>query len=187
MRAVRLDEIEAQSLGAACRLDEGALHAREIGAGRLLRRLPTVVERNGRGCQRRPAILLRLQRAAALPGPLRRCLAARVSELDADRRVAEAPARREYVREGELVAVGVEPETSMCDPARPLDRRRLDHQQAGAGNCKAAEMHHVPIGRTAIVRAVLAHGCHHDAVRQREAAHGDWRKELARHSRSLAG
>lgn len=46
------------------------------------------------------------------------------------------------------------------------DRRGLDHDQASAADRTGAEMDEVPIVREAVVRGILAHRRHGDAVAQ---------------------
>ena len=173
VRVVQLDRVEADPHRALRRIDECLAHPRDVGLVHRARRVPAVAERNRRRRHGRPRILSGLERTAALPGPLRRSLAAGVRELDAELGGAD-PRQCAMTRcIACLVGVGIEPGAAVGDAAVPLDVGRLDHQQAGAGIRQHAEMRHVPVGRAAVIGAVLAHRRDHDAVGEFETGEPD--------------
>jgi hypothetical protein len=61
----------------------------------------------------------------------------------------------------------------MRDPAAALHRGRLDEHDAGPALCEFAEVHEVPVGDVAVLRGILAHRRHHDAVARLDAAQPD--------------
>jgi len=69
----------------------------------------------------------------------------------------------------------------VADAAAPLDAGRLDHDQRRPGIGQHAKVVDVPVGRHAVVGAVLAHGGDHDAVREFEIGELDGRKQGTGH------
>ena len=106
-----------------------------------------------------------LQRLAAFPGPGDARLATRVAQLDADGRttglgeLGDAPQRRHE---------GIVPEAQVAHRAAApaFDLGRLDEEQPCAARGVAPGVHQVPIGREALDRRILVHGCHDDTVLQ---------------------
>src|SRR5262245_22440926 len=84
MRIVQFDHIEAdaeRTLGSA---DEGFTHACDVVERHLARHMPALAERQRRWRDGRPGILVRPERTAPLPRPLRGGLAAGVRELNTE-------------------------------------------------------------------------------------------------------
>ena len=87
VRAVQLDDVEAQPRAAQGGLDEGLLDPLQADRIEGDRRVPLGVVGDGRGRDGGPRQVGRIglgERAAALPRPLRRGLAAGMGELDAE-------------------------------------------------------------------------------------------------------
>ncbi len=166
---MQLDGVEADAQRALGGGDEGLAHARHVGLGDHARRVPVLAEREWRGGDGRPRVLVRLERAAALPGPLRRALAAGMGDLDAELGGARAAALRDHARQRGFVVVGIKPQAAMGDAAVALDMGGLHHHQRGAGIRQHAEMHQVPVVGAAVVGLVLAHRRDHDAVGKLQA------------------
>ena len=118
---------------------------------------PGVAERDGRGRDRLPRILVLLEAEAALPWQLGGGLAPCVRELNANLGRADAPAMGDDARERRFVVIGIKAEATVGDAAAPLHVGRFDHHQRGARVGEHAEMAEVPIVGRAIVGAVLAH------------------------------
>ena len=59
----------------------------------------------------------------------------------------------------------------------PLDRRFLAENDPRTAGGQPAQMHELPVGWTAIVRMVLAHGRDYNTVARRHAADGDRREQ----------
>src|ERR1700738_2392365 len=108
MRRMHLDEIEAEALGALCRLHEGFLDLVHAGAIECLGRMPARIERDRRGADRLPGALVGLERCAALPRNMTGGLAPGMGELDADRRLAIGAAGVDRALHRRLVGVGIE-------------------------------------------------------------------------------
>ena len=64
---------------------------------------------------------------------------------------------------------------------RALDAGGLDHEQRRAGIGQHAEVIEVPVGRDAVVGAVLAHGRDDDPVRELEIGKSNRRKQGTGH------
>ena len=110
VRVVQLDGVEADPHRALRRIHERLAHPRDVIHGRHPRHMPVRAERNGRWRDRLPRVLIGRQRAAALPRPLRRSLAAGMRDLDAELGGAGAAAVGDDARQRRLVVVGVEPQ-----------------------------------------------------------------------------
>src|SRR5262249_50901623 len=94
--------------------------------------MPAGPERQRRRRDGLPWVLAWFQRAATLPRPLRRGLAARMGKLDTEPgtpgtavEIDDAPQRR-------FGFVRIEPHAAMGDAAVALHMRRLDNDEAGA-------------------------------------------------------
>src|SRR5690242_17842393 len=102
--------------------------------------------------------------------------------LHADLCPASLATEVDNTRELPLVVVTIEAEAAMSDAASRLDMRRLNNDEARAGNGELSKVHQMPVGGAAIDGAVLTHRRYDDAVRQGQAAQRDRGKEHARHS-----
>ncbi len=168
---VQLDQLEAQARRAPGGLHEGIAHRLHALRVECLGSRPAGIERQRRRGDGGQRIMARLERVATLfPGPVRRALAARVCELDAETGVAVAAKEIDHAHQRRLVLVGVQPQATVRDAAAALDMRGLDDHQPGARDGVLAQMHQVPVGGAAVDRAVLAHGRDDNAVRQFELA-----------------
>ena len=179
MRVVQFDHVKAQAHRASGRVDECRLHRVHAGAVERFRGLPLGDERNRRGRYRLPATLGRRHVATAVGGLYLRTLAPGVRELDADRHVAVTPHRRHDTRQRGLALVRIQAQALAADAPARLDRARLDDQKPGARHGQVAQVDQVPVGGTALYRAVLAHGRNHDAVGQRERAQREGLEQCA--------
>jgi hypothetical protein len=70
---------------------------------------------------------------------------------------AHASCLRNHPRQRSLVVVRIEAQTSVSNAAVPLDVRRLYNHERRAGMGQHAEMHEMPVIRTAVVGGILAH------------------------------
>ena len=127
-------------------VDEGLAHLRHVGFIHRARLRPRRAGRDRRGTDRRPRILVGLQAEPAFPRTRRGGLAARMGELDAELRGADALAMRDDARERVLAGIRVDAGAAMRDAAAPLDAGRLDHHQRGAGIRQHAEMRRCATG-----------------------------------------
>jgi len=133
----------------------------------------------------RLVVALWRDRAATLPGNVRRSLASGMGELDRERRVGVAPQGGDQAAKGGLVLVRVQPEAGGRDAADRLDRGCFDAQQAGAAEGELAEMDQVPVAGVALGRRVLAHRRYHDAVWKAELTQVDGLEQGAGHGKSF--
>ena len=158
MGAVELDDVDAGANGALCRLHEAVAHARHVVRGHLPGGWPFGTERDRRRSDRLPRVLSRLQRRTAFPRSLRGGLATRMGELNAKLRSAVTATMGDDARQRCLAVVRVKPKATMADAAAALDAGGLDHEQRRPGIGEHTEMIEVPVGRHAVVGAVLTHG-----------------------------
>ena len=116
---VKLDHVEADANCAFGCLAEGVADAVETMGVERHGGMIVVGERNGRGSRSNPGVFAILERAATFPGPLRRCLAAGVGELDAPFCVGRCNAAGRVQRAGQsaLVQVAVEAKATVRDAA----------------------------------------------------------------------
>ena len=184
VRHVQFDLIEADAQRALRRGNEGLAHAVKVRLGRLARHVPAFAPGQRRRAESRPRILSGLQRLGAFPRALRGCLAPGVRKLDAELGGARPPALRDDALKRELVVVGIKPHAAVGDAALPLDMRRLDDDQRGAGIGQHAEMHHVPVIGAAVVGGILAHRRDDDAVCKFEACQLHGRKQGTGHGQN---
>src|SRR5690606_20410679 len=121
VRAMDLDEVEADAVGALGGRDECRLQRFDLSKRVGLRRVPARRKGNG-GCRfRLPGILLqRIGMRLALPGALAGCLAARVAELDTNLRRAVALAGSDDALHRGFVLVVGECGATVRDPAGEL-------------------------------------------------------------------
>src|SRR5882724_7303354 len=104
-----------------------------------------------------------------------------MADLDAELRRADTLAVRDDARELILGGVRINPGAAVRDPPDALDARRLHHDERCARIRQHAEMRDVPWARHAVVRRVLAHRRHDNAVGEIELIDFVWRKECAGH------
>ena len=109
VRAQQFDQIETQSLRAFCRFRMGVTNTRQSNFVERLRGRPTIVERDGGWCRRRPGTGVQEKRSAAVPRQLRRTLVASMGKLNAERRRTRAPAEADNARQRPLVFFGMRP------------------------------------------------------------------------------
>ena len=191
MRAVQLDHVEAQPRAALCRLDEGLLDPLQADRIEGDRRVPLGIVGDGRRRDRGPrqvGCVGVAERAAALPRPLGRGLAAGMGELDAELDRGHPGARP--VDDGfdrRFVLVTVEAEAALGDAAVALDVGGFQAEQAGAGHGEHAVVDLVPGLGAAVDGRVLAHRRHDDAIGQGYAAKLDGCEELGGHDFPLVG
>ena len=121
------------------------------------------------------------KRLAAFPWPLRRGLASRMGDLDAELGRADAAAMVDHARERRLAGVGIEAEAAMGDAPVPLHMGGLDDQEAGAAIGEHAQMREMPVVGTAVIGAVLAHGRDDDAVGEIELGKPERREQGTGH------
>ena len=171
VRVVQLDRVEADPHRALGGIDEGRRARARCRPRRLARHVPV---RRRTGSPTAPIVChgssLGLERPAALPGPLRRGLAAGVRDLDAELGGADAAAVRDHARQRRLVVVGIEPDAAVGDAAVPLDMRsprRSPGRRRNSPACRDGVMCQ-SVG-AAVVGAVLAHRRDHDAVGEFDA------------------
>jgi hypothetical protein len=69
----------------------------------------------------------------------------------------------------------------MGDPAAPLDRGRLDHDEPRPRHPELHQVLKVPVGRRAVVGRVLAHRRDHDPVGELHRAQRQLLEQLHRH------
>ena len=178
MRRVHLQHVEADAQGAFRGGDVGIDQAFQLRLRQLMRRMPAVAERDRRRPDRRPGRVLRPERLAAFPRHLRRRLASRVAELDADRILGDAAIDLHRARHRGLVVVAIKAGAAVRDAPFAGDVRLLDHEQARSRAGEGAQVREVPVGHRAVVGRVLAHRRDDDAVRERDAAELDRREQL---------
>src|SRR5580704_4246226 len=92
-------------------------------------RMPAWPERQRRGRDRLPGILICRERLGAFPGTLRGGFAAGMRQLNAELGAADAPAMGNDARNRILAGVRIKPEAAMRDAAMALDMRRLEDQE----------------------------------------------------------
>src|SRR5271166_4205557 len=102
-------------------------------------------------------------------------------KLDAELGIAVAAAMRDHARKRRFAVVRIKPEAAMGDAPAALDAGRLHHDQRRPRITQHAEVVHVPVGRNAIVGAVLAHGRNDDPVSEVESSEPDWGKKSTGH------
>lgn len=146
-------------------------------------------ERYGAGRDRLPAVVLRADRTAAVPGLVGRRLAPRVGELDAARCALRG---EEAVDPAERLDLGVvpDPEVERADPALRADSRRLGDDQTRTTDGASGEMREVPVlrhtgGRARGLGGVLTHGRHPHPVGQGQGPQGVGGEQCA-HGRLLS-
>ena len=121
------------------------------------------------------------ERAAAFPRTLRRGFASGVRKLDAEPGVTEAAAMRDHPRKRRFTVVRIKPEAAVGNAPAALDAGRLYHYQRGPRIAQHAEVVQVPVGRNAIIGAVLAHGRNDDPAAKVESSEPDWGKKGTGH------
>ncbi len=131
------------------------------------------------GSLRLPAAFRQRNLLATVPRRMARRLAPRMRELHRDRGLRVFADRRDNGPQRRLGAIVPQTEAPRRDAADVLHRGGFDAQQACARQREIGEMHHVPVGRGAVVGDVLAHRRYHDAVGELNAAQFDRRKQYA--------
>ena len=182
VRHVQLDGVEPATHGTPRRKRKCIAHAVDVVLGHRTRRRPIGAERD-RG--RRNGLPRIGRRGAALPPRLPRhargALASGVRELDADLRGTDPMAMVDDARQRRFAGVGIETETTVADAAAPFHVAHFGDHEAGAGIGERAEMRDVPVGRHAVIGAVLAHRGDDDAVREFEVGEPNGREQYAGH------
>jgi hypothetical protein len=108
-----------------------------------------------------------------------------MSELDAELGGAVAPAVGNDVGKGSFAIVRVKSEAAVANAPTALDARCLDHEQRRPGIGEHTEVVEVPVGRHAVIGAVLAHRRNNDAVGEFEIGEAYRRKQGASHVRRV--
>jgi hypothetical protein len=86
-----------------------------------------------------------------------------------------------------LVRIAVEAGAPWGDPPYRLDVGHLEAQERRARVGQHSQMREVPVGHRAVHGGILAHGGHHDAVLEREAAEVDRLEKGAHREEDLEG
>ena len=118
----------------------------------------------------------------ALPRRARGAFASGVGDLDGDLGGADPVTVIDDARERRFAGVGVETEAAVADAAAPLHVAHFGDHKTGAGIGQQAQMGLVPVGRHAVIGAVLAHRGDDDAVREVEAGEPNGREQYACHA-----
>ena len=172
--AVQFEHVEAGLIGAPRRLAPGLHQVFHLMALQRARHRPFLAVRDRARRHRRPGVPVvdlgrSLQRPVALPRAPGARLAAGMAELDAGDRVLLLDELHEAAeRLDELVVPNAE--VAHGAAAAALDLGRLDHDEAGAAGREFSGIHQMPVGRKSLVRGILMHRRHHDAVLQLDAA-----------------
>jgi hypothetical protein len=182
---MQLNGIEADADRALCSIDKAIAHALHVLSGHLARQRPIGAERDHGRSDGLPSILIGRERLSPLPWPPRRGLSTGMSELDAELGGAVTPAVGDYTGKGRFAVVGIESEAAVADPPTALDAGGLNDEQRRSGVGKHTEVIEVPVGRHAVIRAVLAHRRNNDAVPEFEIGKPDRRKQGAGHVRRV--
>ena len=103
-----------------------------------------------------PRHLVLIRGRLTVPGPTLGSFAANVAELDAGHCAFSPQESRDAFQLLNLPAFP-QSKITMGAPAIAFNRSRFSVDQAGAIHRKASEMHHMPVIRVAIPRAILAH------------------------------
>ena len=174
VRAVKLDEVEAESRGANGCLRKSVADTAKPRVVERDRRVITRVERHGGRRHRLPAMLMiGRQLVTTRPRHLGRCLAPRMVELDAHHDVRPAAHAFESAAHGLLGRVVVQADVTPRDTTFGNDRRRLDGHQGRARHRELAQVDLVPVVHQPVLGRILAHGRDHDPVGQFEIAYLD--------------
>ncbi len=131
MRQMQFNGVEAGAQRALGAFDEVFAHPYHVLFIHGARRVPAGTEGQRRRRDGLPRIFVRAQSLCAFPRPLRRGLAAGMSELNAELGLADALAMQNDADERVLAGVRVDAEAAMGDAAVPLDMGRFEHEQAG--------------------------------------------------------
>ena len=163
---MEFDDFIAQADRALGRLHEGLNGPRNASFIQRFRRVPVWAERMGRRADRLPWVLLGQQRTAALPRALGRSFAARMAELNAKDGAGQCHCAGcgQDTRHRALVGIGIKADAAMRDPPAALDTGGFHHHKACTRHRKVHEVLEMPISHRAVIRRVLAHGCHSNAV-----------------------
>ena len=184
MRHVELEHVEPRRLGHLRGADELIAHQVHVAPGHLPRDLAVREVRQRRRGQERP-VALRQRLVDALPEPPRRAFPAGVGELERDARAGVPVDEVHDALPGVDVLGLVHPGAAGADPPLAAHVGHLGDDQRGAAGGAAAEVHEVPVVRGTVLRRVLAHRRHDDAVRQRELPEPE-RREHRRRRRARA-
>jgi hypothetical protein len=158
-------------------LDRGAIsiaQPRELVLRQCVRCDPAFVERNGArrdDVPRRLAAqkIVGIKRSIAEPRALHAGLASGMGELDCRHRTMIAQEGC-YACERRDMRVAPQTHIAMRDAAVLRHRGCLDHDDAGAAEREAAEMHEMPIVGHAVIGRILAHRRDDDAILGLDAA-----------------
>ncbi len=181
MGAVDLGDLETGGEGAAGRGRELPDDVLDLVDGQLGRGRVLLVEREGARRHGVPSVRVRADRGAALPGAVRRGLAAGVGELDG----RHGALRGEEAGDAAVrlhLRVVPDAEVVRGDAALRGHGGGLDDDQARAAGRAGGVVREVPVGGGAGLRAlrcrrVLAHRGHPHAVRDRHIAQGEGLEE----------
>src|SRR5579872_5158332 len=116
---------------------------------------------------------------AALPWHMARSLAARMGELHRDSDFRMLANRGEDRTQRGFGGVVPQAEASRRDAADSFDMGGFDAEHRSARQRKRIDMGEMPIIGLAVLRRILAHRRHHDAIGQSKLAQGDRRKQSA--------
>ena len=138
-----------------------------------------VAEGQGTGRQRWPAARIVGQVRAAFPRARGGCLATRMRNLDSRHRAVRFD---ETIDARNRFNVFVRPDARVAwrDAAFRRNRRGLGDDQSRAAQGARTQMHQMPVGGHAVIRRILAHGRHADAIAQRDRFDGERLKEMGR-------
>ena len=172
MRAVQLDEVEADARRAPGGVDEAIPDPRQPLAIELQRHRPAFAEGERRGRDGLPAAPFRQQRLAARRRHGHRRLAAGMADLDAELRLRERADDVHHPLQRRFLPVIVQGKAVAATVAGRLDGVGFDDDEARPRHRQAAEMLDVPVLRPAPVGGVLRHRRHHDLVGQPQRPEG---------------
>ena len=81
---------------------------------------------------------------------------------------------------GERILIRIRPKTQAArrNPPFRANAGRLNHHQSNTAHRELAQVHQVPVGRAALIGAILTHGSNRDSVAQLNSTQGDRRKQV---------
>ena len=180
VRAMQLDRVDAEPVGALRRIDERIAHAREPGGierQRRQTRRPCAASRTAL----RSASRLRASGICWPPshGRVAGALAAGMRELHRDRGFGMLAHRGQDRPECGFGGVVVKPEAARRDAPDRFHMGGLDAEHRRTRQRQRVDMREVPVIGRAIIGRILAHRRHHDAIGQRKIAQADRGKQGA--------
>ena len=178
VRAVQLKRVHPDAVSAPGGGGKGVGNAGHLGQAQFGgRRLPGQLGQ-GRRAKGFPATVRARDQLPTLPRNGARALATGMGELQAHgsgrRQLAGAP---QHV--GQRCLGAIVPQAQAGGRDAPLRQHGgcFDGEQCRAAVEQVAPVHQVPVGGLAVIGRVLAHGGHHDAVGQAQAASGRWQRQ----------